>query len=96
VGNHDGSIRPDQRLVELARILAGGVSRLHLAAQRVGTGQTASHSPDSANFSATLAPIPLERSRATGVTVGRVVNRGEAIDLGSDLTLFEQEASTWL
>ena len=94
----DGSIGPDQRLVELAAILAVGVSRLNLAARRAerGTcGTSCQVPPESPRIQALTATLPLERSRATGVTVGRAVNRAEAIDLGADLADLTQEFSTW-
>lgn len=95
----DGSIKANNRLSQLAAILAAGISRLHRVEARVNgatSGTSCQLSAESPRIQALTASIPLERSRATGVTVTTAVNRGEAIDLGSDLAAFSQEVSTWL
>lgn len=95
----DGSIGPDQRLVELAAILAAGISRLHLATARAEAATTGTSSPESrlpSPISPELALLPLERSRATGVTVTTAVNSGEGGVLEPCLAVSEQEYSTWL
>jgi hypothetical protein len=100
VGHHyDGLISADDRLAQLAAILAAGISRLHRAEARINgatSGTTCQLPPESPPISANLPLIPLERSRATGVTVDRAVNRGEAIDLSSEAADQTQEFSTWL
>lgn len=97
--HHDGSIGGDNRLTELAAILAAGISRLHRGAARANhatLGTLCQLPPESLPISPNLPAIPLERSRATGVTVGRAVNSGEAIDLSTEAADPEQEFSTWL
>jgi hypothetical protein len=95
----DGSIRPDQRLVELARILAAGISRLHVAQRRAesATSGTSCHFPaESPGISTNLPATPLERSHATGVTVTTAVNCGESGVLETGLAAYLQELTTWL
>jgi hypothetical protein len=95
----DGSIGGDDRLSELAAILAAGISRLHVAQRRAesATSGTLCHiSAESPPILANLIAIPLERSRATGVTVDRAVNWDETVDLDADLADPAQEFSTWL
>jgi hypothetical protein len=92
----DGS---DQRLIELAKILALGVSRLNLAGQGAEpkpSGESPRLYPDSRESLGICALTPLERSRATGVTVGRAVNGGESEVLEPVGAQIEQEYSTWL
>jgi hypothetical protein len=100
VGKHDdGSIRPDQRLSELAAILAAGISRLHRGEARANraTSCTPCQLPaETPPISPNLPLIPLERSHATGVTVDRAVNGGESEVLELGLAANEQEFSTWL
>jgi hypothetical protein len=95
----DGSIGGDDRLIELATILAAGISRLHRAEARINgatSGTSCQLPPESPPISANLPLIPLERSRATGVTVDRAVNGGESEVLEPGLAAIEQEFSTWL
>ena len=94
--NHDGSLGPDVRLIELAAILTVGITRLHLSAQRANLGHVAPTPPESGDFSPTVVPLPLERSHATGVTVHTGVNGGESGVLEPEFALFNQEVSTWL